>query len=83
MDQSITRSVLDGVGAGTRSLLIQGKYSRIDILFPLFDQMAQLTKIPSAVSPIFGLYYGLQTIFSCFWPNTIYWENNTTDILKS
>ncbi|KAK8850300.1 hypothetical protein M9Y10_018429 [Tritrichomonas musculus] len=80
MDQSITRSVLDGVATGTRSLLIQGKYSRIDILFPLFDQMAQLTKIPSSVSPIFGFYYALQTIFSCFWPNTIYWSERSSDI---
>ena len=79
MDQSISRSVLDNVGTGTRSLLIQGKFSRIDILFPLFDQMAQLTKIPSAVSPIFGFYYGLQTIFSCFWANTIYWTDNSSD----
>ncbi|OHT15458.1 Adenylate and Guanylate cyclase catalytic domain containing protein [Tritrichomonas foetus] len=80
IDQSVSRSLNDNGNTGIRHLLIHGRYSKVDVLFPLFDQMVQLTRLPTFLTSIFAIFLGFQfTIFS-FWPIGKYWEDKDTPI---
>lgn len=80
MDQSLSRSVADNDRFGTRHLLIQGKYAKIDFLFPLFDQMVQLCKIPSIISSIFAVFYCFQLVSTSLWISSDKWYNESIGI---
>ncbi|OHT12545.1 Adenylate and Guanylate cyclase catalytic domain containing protein [Tritrichomonas foetus] len=72
MEQSMSRS-MDYGNTGNRNLLITGKSAKIDILFPMFDQMVQLTKIPTVISTILAIFYFIQTIITSYWPEADAW----------
>lgn len=80
IDQSLSRSINENGNMGIRHLLIQGRYYKIDILFPLFDQMVQLIKLPSFLSTFFTIFFSFQMlIFSC-WPIGDFWGDDTTPL---
>ena len=82
IDQSASRSTNDNGNTGIRHLLIQGRYSKVDILFPLFDQMVQLTRIPTVITSIFAAYFGLSMLIFSFWPICGFWTRSSSDSLK-
>ncbi|OHS95919.1 Adenylate and Guanylate cyclase catalytic domain containing protein [Tritrichomonas foetus] len=80
MDASASRSITDHGGVGIRSRLIQGKFSNVDILFPFFDQMAQLSRIPHAITFIFIIFQTIQSIIISFWPVALFWNIPLEDL---
>ena len=79
MDQSISRSIDFGSG-GAFHRLIQGRSESIDILFPMFDQMVQLVKIPTPVSVVFAVFFTLQVMLTAVWPVVSIWRERGSDI---
>lgn len=75
MDASLSKSVVENNHYGMRHLLIYGKYAKVDIFFPLFDQMVQLCKIPTVLSAIFHAFYILQLLSTSFWLRSRSWHD--------
>ena len=52
---------------GKRKDLISGKQEKIDILFPLFDQISLQVKFPSIIGRIFQTCFYMQSVLVSFW----------------
>jgi len=70
---------------GFRSLLIQGKTSTFDQVFPMFDQMFQHIRLPSFLYSVSAFFMVIHVLFTAIWPfNSQLNGNNSliSDIVK-
>ena len=79
VDQSqISRSTSDGGSNGLRRKIVLGQSSKIDIVFPLVDNITQHTQFPLIISSFISIFFYLQVLFSAIWPVSSFWSREGT-----
>lgn len=73
---TISRSQSESFGGTARRSLIMGEYSKIDFMFPLFDQMLQRREFPKFFHIIFTFYFYFQMCVTSLWTPNAFWDNS-------
>ncbi|EAY04980.1 Adenylate and Guanylate cyclase catalytic domain containing protein [Trichomonas vaginalis G3] len=70
LESSVVSSMSKSVESvsGKKNILISGLQKPIDIVFPLFDQMNTIAKVPKMVMFIVSLFFDLQAFLVSMWP---------------
>ncbi|EAY23612.1 Adenylate and Guanylate cyclase catalytic domain containing protein [Trichomonas vaginalis G3] len=59
---------------GLRNQLVQGTVKKIDVIFPLFNNMFQNNAVIVPLFYLAALYWGFQAMFLAMWPMSSYWD---------
>lgn len=70
LESSVVSSMSKSVESisGTKNILISGLQKPIDIVFPLFDQINTIAKIPKPIMFLVSIFFDLQAFLVAMWP---------------
>jgi len=81
-NSAISKSTSENNNAVRKSLL-QGKSSSFDRVFPLVDQIAHHTDIPSEIYIFISNFFYLQVLFSALWPLHQFYDSANSTITST
>ena len=70
----MSRSQSEIASNAFRRQLVLGQSSKMDLIFPLVDNLAQHTKLPFILTTLVTVYFYLQVIYTSLWPVSAFWD---------
>ena len=70
---AISRSSQSEQSASSQAL-IAGRSSKLDMIFPLYDQMYQSSHIPRLVLGFVAIFFYCQCVYAALWPEHQFWD---------
>ena len=70
----ISKSMTETIDGRKNSLLI-GQQEKVDIIFPLFDQIALYARFPEFLPIIFQMFFYVQSVMTSLWLFSDFYEN--------
>ena len=77
---AISKSSQSDQSASSQAL-IAGRSSKLDIIFPLYDHLYQVSHISSWILGIVAVFFYCQCVYAALWPRHEFWDSYSHDTL--
>lgn len=75
---AISKSSQSDQSASSQAL-IAGRSSKLDIIFPLYDHIYQVSHISSWILGVVALFFYCQCVYAALWPRHEFWDSHAQD----